>query len=244
MKEVSERTPFKEPLKPVLEDPSGHLYSINGYRDYIVRIKSLRPTEELALHRFDMARVIFQELDQDYGITVVSYDIVLGSNEYNENAAYLVADKVVGEGLEEAKIPEQEAERFFSSLLNYHIDKYKRGGYYVYDLNSHDFVYGKTDANPEELIYFVDLDDFYDFLDPTKENDHFALNLIALNGILKALEIHSGSGFVKLRGEYLNFLRRVKESFDPSRRREIDKIIQEYQPTEDMGEDLREIRSY
>lgn len=238
MKELYRGTPFKEPLKPVLEDPSGHLYSINGYRDYFVRIKSLRPTKELALHRFGMARVIFQELDRDYGITVVPYDIVLGSNGYNENAAYLVADKVVGEELKETKIPEEEAKKFFSSLLNYHIDKYEQGGYFIYDLNSRDFVYGKTNTNLEKNIYFVDLDDLYDFFDPTKENDHFALNLIALNGILQRLKACSGSYLVELRKEYINFLKRVKESFDPSRQREIDKIIQEYQSTEEMALDL------
>jgi len=250
MKELYKRTPFKEPLIPIPSDENEHLYNFRNNKNYIVRDNHIILGEDGKpdIHDIDIADTLFNELERDYGISVVPYDTVIGYNPETEGiSAYMIANKVVGSELPQAVPEEEEAKRFFSGLLNYHIDKYEQGGYYIADLNEDDFMYGTTNKNSTKKIYLVDLDQFYEYIDDLsldKRLEYFTANLESLNNILNILEENSKSNFTELRKKFKEFLVRIKHTLHPDDRATINTILIsiENKITEEMTSDLSENR--
>ncbi len=188
----------------------------------------------------DISTEVLDELKKDFGIQVVPFTTLISSDKEENVLSYTVADKVQGVELPRAKIGEQEAKQFFSALLNYHIDKYYNGGFFLADLKEYDFMYGNTSRNPLRKIYLVDLDHSYEFFnnsDPRSKNEYFSINLEHLGYLLNLLEKNSQSDFSQLRKSYLEFLREIKDSLHPEDQETIDNILEKNRKltTEDMG---------
>lgn len=232
-KEICQRTPFKKPLVQIPEDENRHLYRLGENNEFIVRDNPLRVRDNGRLDvgdlcEIDVALALFKELGE-YGIPVVPFDTVMGFNpETRLASAFMVTDKVEGDKLPQARVEEVEAENFFAAFLDYHMAKYEAGGFFVADLNVHDFMYGRTRKSSGRRIYLVDLDPYYEYFDqlnPHKRNELFSINLQFLNDLLGIFEKNSSADLARHRKRYKEFLERIRDSLHPDDQRVILDIL-------------------
>lgn len=239
MQELYKRTPFKEPLIKLPNDGNNHLFAPkNG--EYIVRADPI-----LRRHRSDayVAKFLFSEIG-DFGVAVPHFDIVIGPfpDQISNKGIYLVVETVEGAELSQADLPEDEAKKLFSSLLDYYESKYENGGYFLYDLSEAQFIYGNTKNDPTKRIYLIDLDPFYEYFDnlnPDARNEEYSTNLELLNDLLNILERRSKDDFGQLRKRYIEFLEKIKGSLHCEDRNTLDEVLASInkQSTEGMVRD-------
>lgn len=242
MKEVIRQTPFKERLTPFSNSETLFTLSDNsGKKNYIVRKEAVETKKGYPLYEIEIMSMLLKNFQEDFKISVVPFSIIVGLNEENQISAFIIAERIHGKCLNEANIEEKEAKRFFSSLLEYHIDIFENGGFLIDDLNSDDFSYGHTSKDPVDRIYFTDLDPFYEHISgfsPQDRKESYVSNLESLNSILLCLE-KKDADYGELRKKFIDFLKRIKGSFHPDDREVIGYIIKHNQEliTEGAKED-------
>ncbi|OGH14050.1 MAG: hypothetical protein A3H50_03335 [Candidatus Levybacteria bacterium RIFCSPLOWO2_02_FULL_37_10] len=238
MKELYERTPFREKLRRLPNGNNSILFTPEN-SEYIVRPEiqgGAPPVDDLKI-----ARSLHAELEMNCGIAVPRCDIVLGPTPIEgANAAYLVVDKVAGVGLEVADIDDETIRTFVSSLLKYHIDKYQNGGYFLSDIGINQYLFGSAPGKSDRRIYLVDIDPFYGYVDNLNRqnrNDDFFTNLEIFNELMGVLEKSKGVNLSHLRQKFEEFLKMAKPKAHPADQKTVDRILQSImfgKPTEDM----------
>src|SRR3989344_1032238 len=226
MKELYERTPFREPLRKMHPNSARQIFVAED-GGYVVRPEiwgSAPPVDDLKI-----ARYLHAELEMNYGIAVPRYDIVLGPTPIEgTNAAYLVVDKIEGTELINAWIDDGIIRTFVYSLLEYHIDKYQNGGFSLNDIGINQYVYGVAPGQSEKRIYLVDIDPFYGYVDninPQERRDNYFSGLEDFNELVDILERSKGVNLSDLRQRFEQFLRETKPKAHPSDQKTINRIF-------------------
>lgn len=124
-------------------------------------------------NRYISSRGEFKRLDNQYGIKVAGYDIVIGPNPHQPDVPvyYQVVENIHGQNLKEKNYSEEEKETagekldaLYISLAQYLWDIYQNGGFLL-DLfagprpahGSNQFVYGRRSGEEEDNIWLVDV---------------------------------------------------------------------------------------
>lgn len=238
MKEAYDKTPFKEPLVPFSDSET--LFTFKRNKNFVIRKEHVESKKGYPLYDIDIMNALLKNFEDDFGISVVPFNVTVGLDDKNQITAFIIAEKIEGKCLSEASVGEKEAKKFFSSLLEYHIDIFENGGFLIYDLNDDDFSYGHTRKDTMDKIYFTDLDCFYEFIpyfNPDCQRESYMLNLETLNSLLFKLE-KLGHNLSDLRKKFIGFLEKIKSSFHPIDRETIELLLNQNQKliTEGMEE--------
>lgn len=165
-------SPFREPL--IESDlPREKLRELEGRADKIVRSEALEMLKEKyelqnPLDAVHEAKRLFDELRTAYGVRI-SADFVVGKNENGEPSLFVVADRIEGRdplhannNPSDRRRVEEELGNLFSSLVDYLVQKYKSGDYFLWDIvKSEQYVYGAKKEEREKHLYLVDIDAYF-----------------------------------------------------------------------------------
>lgn len=122
---------------------------------------------------------LFCELDERYGVRVPRMEFVIGRHgeRPDSDALYTIADKVEGEQLshlspENMAALQDKIEDALVSFAAYYRDKYNQGGTYLNDPNPFfQMRYGRTQGEPRDSLYFIDVDPYYSSVDRHRPDD-------------------------------------------------------------------------
>lgn len=162
-----ETSPFKEPLEDTGRGSFGRIKQMKGFPDKLVRewpIDEIKEEAdiELRIEKIKREMSIFNALQDRYGIPVVKTELVLGGDKKNPKI-YMVVDKIYQENFTNKNLmlpmeAVEEADQFFSRVIEYYFDIYKKGGDYWWDFNFSQIVYGHKAGERENKFYIVDIE--------------------------------------------------------------------------------------
>ena len=159
------QTPFKEPLiKTEYDSRMVEIKKLKNRPDKLIREHELEEGEDenelIKLH--SEGKKLFEKINNDYGINVISHDHLLGKNENGKIAIFTIVDKIEGKNLSETeKLPDKmkdELDALYESLGQHYIDAWKQKSKYWADANNRQFIYGHKHGEQEKRIYLADVD--------------------------------------------------------------------------------------
>ncbi|MFA5996882.1 MAG: hypothetical protein WC791_00125 [Candidatus Paceibacterota bacterium] len=168
-----EGTPFlgilKESKVSGYSGEKGKLNKLAEAPGKIIRAEKFSELNEIYQNRFgilelaQIAKKLYQELEESYGILVPA-DFIVGKNEEGEEIIYSVVDKIEGQNFFGVKNNQEIAEKVeahYATLAKYLLDKSISGGFYLDDIyGPEQYVYGHTAEAQQNEIYLVDTDIF------------------------------------------------------------------------------------
>jgi len=142
---------------------------LRGDSEYVVRSAAV-DNREKTIEKEKQGKLLFQELEQTYGIPVAATHRVIGHGKFKNEVAYTMTRKVSGKNLRDfiesdrVELTEEiknKIETHFQSLVRYLIDRYKDKKTYLQDIYKNEqYVIGKYSSGNqnEQEIYLVDID--------------------------------------------------------------------------------------
>lgn len=160
---------------------------------------------------------------RDFGsytnLHVPNFDVIRGTLEEDDirfEPYLFVVDEVEGDNLSVIKFKKCERgeagnalESFSLSFIDFANDLYQSGGYYPSDQLLHQYVYGKTEDDTKNKVYFVDLDlKFNNFnrQDPSTLPVLTSVIVGFIGGIIRYSEVMANRRLSNARNEYSNLL--------------------------------------
>jgi hypothetical protein len=178
----------------------------------VVRIESFQSLEnkhDLKLSGEEIKEqgvILFNELVSDYEINVSTR--VLSLEKEGEDQCVTITDKIEGNNLLESEIDDQfpdKVKALYLSLSRYYIDKYKKGEFYLWDLNSSDqYIYGNKVDQEDKDIFLIDTDIWF-----SRSKEGIFLTLYWLVRHMSTVESKLGIKFEEIRENLLLFLESV-----------------------------------
>ncbi len=217
-----DHTPFKEPLDDSSLEKDGGISTfleIKSRPNKLIRKVDIHDAVDSynfsAFHRgsvslFEAARILvghIKELNK-YGINVPA-EFVVGEDQNNKPALFMIVDKVIGKNLRELEGSsmtnslKEELDNLWTNLIGYLIDKMgEEDGLIMCDIfRSNQYMYGKIKGSEEEKIYLVDMDPIVSFVDDSMiesierniEDLEMRYNISLTNAKSKLIEIKQAS---------------------------------------------------
>jgi hypothetical protein len=144
-------------------------YQYNDDPSKVIRIDSFDDLTERydniadPAHIVELGKKLFSEIQADYNIKV-PVEIIIGKDEKNKEAVYIITDKIEGLSLEESLITQnlefaKKLETLYVSISKYYLDKLNSKEVHLADLNNmSQYIYGRKEGDIEDAIYLVDTD--------------------------------------------------------------------------------------
>jgi len=179
------QTPFRDSLiKTEYDSRMVEIKKLKNRPDKLIREHELEEGEDkdelIELH--SESKKLFEKINNDYGINVISQDHIVGKNENGKIAIFTIVDKIVGKNLSETeKLPDEmknELDALYESLGQHCINAWKQNSKYWADVNNRQFIYGHKYGEKEKHIYLADVDPR--FFRPN-ENELFSIEWVIHN---------------------------------------------------------------
>ncbi len=207
------------PLESAPERTKDSLFLLDTDPEKVVR--RLKPdalfTPGKLFNAAEKTKMLTAELQSVYGIHTSSYDIELDLPE-----VFIVTDKIHGHTIDD-DIPTSTLkdnlplfDSFYTSLTAYIGDKFEKGGDMLVDIEPQQFMFGHTKQDPEDRVYWVDLEPLTTTLTPfggsQEEKDKVYSNLFAIYLSIKSTEHKTSETLTNAREELLKRVRVIPPS--------------------------------
>lgn len=210
-------TPFKSEMYDIGINPT-HVQAFVDYPDKIVRVDQ---AFRFKFKDFIIGRKLLRELRDRYQVHIPHFEYVRGWDpESNSDTVYTIVDRVKGKSLwdiDHVEPPNVEHAReqfdmLCVNLTRYYHDKFLKGGLFLINWSSGDFMYGRTSGDNEDKLYLVDLDPRYagqkSGLNSNDDRWIARRHLLNVNSLLLKLEkVLGGLKLNQARWEYANFIK-------------------------------------
>jgi hypothetical protein len=141
--------------------PTNTLYELENNPNRIIRIDHRNTEKFNVVELAQMAKDLYGELNEKYGINVPA-SFFVGKDKYGKEAIYSVVDKIDGKPLcyvEKNEEVVEKTKKLYASLAKYFFDKFQNSGDFLWDLcKTSQYVYGKKPGEVKNEIFFVDTD--------------------------------------------------------------------------------------
>lgn len=232
---IFESTPFAQPIiwrKFTWGDTERdfRVLPVLQGKDKVIRRFPLYQFKEDPQQEVLSAQTVFNEFRSYPNLNVPNFFIVRGAfGEGDTHNPYLfVVDLIRGKNLVAKNFLVRERGEatevlngFLTSFIDYAQDKYKKGGLYPSDQLYHQYVYGKAPGEPQNRIYFVDLDLHFGRFDAAHpelvSNEAFFNHIIGfIAGLIELSEMKLQNGcLTSARKQYIDFLNSIINEAHP-----------------------------
>jgi hypothetical protein len=152
----------------------------------------------------ETTKKLYKELEEKYGI-VTPVDFATSKDNDGKEFVCVITDKIEGQNLEKVEKSDEfvsKAEKLYSSIAKYFLDKSKDGGLYIWDINGESqYIYGKKLGDKEYKIYLIDTDIWL-----SKNKNDMYLSVYWLARHMSWLESKLGVKFIEARNSINEFI--------------------------------------
>ena len=227
---AEDQEPFQESLRPSALKPET-LLEVENHPDTIIRKiplsfvgRRLKMWDAPPHEALKKGKDVFSELKEAYGIDVIPFETVIGSETGGGTVAYLLTRKIEGVDLEKKQFGDDEKleaaktfDLFFLKLAQYLDSKFTYGGYFLSDIwKGSQYIYGNEETNlgKNNTITLVDIELYAEPMapeDPNPKTSTFSDALKKYAIMLNASEHKIGCKFENARAKLTGFLLHLAE---------------------------------
>jgi hypothetical protein len=185
--------------------------------------------EERVTERLDVSAGLFEELSDQYGITIPNFSTRIIQDPGGGFCGDIIVDRVNGKPLVEAiktgesDLTAEDLDRFGETFASYYLDKERNGGNAIYDLRVDQFMWGNVEGDPVKKPYYVDLD-------PMQNDSVTAGEIELLWRSVKEAEIELSAKFPLSRAKLLELAEELRY-LDGSAHPQIAAVLEEISST-------------
>lgn len=174
-----DHTPFHESLqKPLQTNTSRKIKALRSNPNKLVKEIDLinlvnQGNLNKTLKNLKQGKSILAKLESQ-GMKIAKTDFFIGNNKDGNSRVFAVVDRINGNNISrESELPMEisdELDRTYSVISNHFLTAYLRGGFFMWDFNNSQFVYGNKPGDVEKHIYLVDTEPWFETYDPKTEH--------------------------------------------------------------------------